>query len=470
MKRIDKSPTDKNLLESVSDDALGRNDDLAAFVGMLDEMEGGYSLCVDGPWGSGKTFFVKQVEMLLRHENDRLEGSYEELDGLVGKGCALGPKTRQDYLPVYFNAWDVDTFPDPLVALVGTMHAEYPKALAHGLVGSSADELLGRASGVIGLISPIVGLVNPLAGAAAKAVAGMVGSAGKAAEPSGVKSLIKSFDDRKNLESAMDKYVDALLENTGDRLVLFVDELDRCEPGFALRLLDEMKFVSRNDRVIVVYSTCLSQLEKAVENFYGEGFDAHRYLSRFFDLPPLHLARVNGRRYFCRCSHFDEDKNQLFIEQVSELIDVKSLSMRDVNRLISEFDESRGSIERNTSSDLCAFIECQLFPVMLAAHLSEDFDWHDMAGGGDFSLLWRYTEGLPRFSKDRESIAYSASGGTGVDRTNPDIIEKYLNALCACLVGDDREAASFERELSKYKMEYDSVGSNDRKLFSRFRY
>jgi len=469
MKRIDKSPTDKNLLESMRDNALGRNDDIVGFVGMLDEMEGGYSLCVDGPWGSGKTFFVKQVEMLLRHENSNLMDSYKELEGLAGRKDPPEPKARQDYLPIYFNAWDVDTFPDPLVALVGTMHAEYPKALVQGLAGSSAGDLLGLASGVVDLASPIVGLANPLAGFATKIAAGITKSIGKVAKSFGTKSLIKSFDDRKNLESAIDKYVDALLKDTGDRLVLFVDELDRCEPGFALKLLDEMKFVTRNDRVIVVYSTCLSQLEKAVGNFYGAGFDAHRYLSRFFDLPPLHLTRVDGGRYLRLSGHFNADST-LVSNQISEIIDVKSLSMRDTNRVISEIDSSRRALVERPSSSLITFIEDQLFPIAVAIQLTgKELNWHEMASKGDFGPLWKYTEDLHLFSTNSEMIANSALPASSSSSSSTDVWD-YLNLLCACLFSADKEADKFESKFYKYMPEYDSIHSADRSLFSRFRY
>jgi energy-coupling factor transporter ATP-binding protein EcfA2 len=463
MKRIDELPTSKKLLESMTNNELDRDEDIASFIGILDEIEGGYSLCIDGPWGSGKTFFVKQVEMLLQHENDKLEESYEELAGLIGKEKSLGPKVEKNYLPVYFNAWDVDTFPDPLIALVGTMCAEHPLDLATDTTGSSVSDLLNRASSVIDLISPIVGLINPLAGVTTKAAADMVDDASRAAESSGIKSLVESFDKRKKLEDVLVKYVDALLKDVGDRLVLFVDELDRCEPRFALRLLDEMKFISRNDRVIVVYSTCLTQLEKAVGNFYGEGFDAHRYLNRFFDLSPLHLNRVDGNKYLCKTGHFNAD-GTIINKQISEIIDVKSLSMRDTNRLISEIDLSRHVLEERPSSSLIGFIEDQLFPVVVAAQLTgEELNWHEMATKKDFGLLWKYTEGLLFFSDKSKSIAGAALAGSS-SLSDADI---YLNLLCAYLFCDNKETAALESELFTYRMEYGSINQLDRKLFSK---
>lgn len=465
MKRIDKSPTDENLLESMTGGALGRNEDIVSFIGMLDEMEGGYSLCVDGPWGSGKTFFVKQVEMLLRHENDKLEGSHEELAALVGDEKPLGPRVKKSYFPVYFNAWDVDTFPDPLIALVGTMRAEHPLALANGADKSTAKDLLGRASDVVGLISPVVGLVNPVAGVVAKVAAGVAGGAIKAAEPSGVEGLVESFSQYRGLEKAMNEYVDALLKDTGDRLVLFVDELDRCEPRFALRLLDEMKFVSRNNRVIVVYSTCLAQLEKAVGNFYGMGFDAHRYLSRFFDLPPLRLKRVDGSKYLRESGSSSAD-DAMVSDQISEIIDVKSLSMRDVNRVISEIDNRRVLVRR-PSSPLVNFIEDQLFPVAVAFQLTEeDPRWHEMAVKGDFGPLWKYTEGLPLFSGSCAAIAGYALPAS--PSPSPADMEGYLNLLCVCLFGSDQEANESKPKLQNYRMEYNFIHPLNRDLFRRF--
>ena len=58
-------PTYENLINHYLHDTIGRNEDLFYFVRMLSELDGGSAVALNGAWGSGKTFFVKQAKMLL---------------------------------------------------------------------------------------------------------------------------------------------------------------------------------------------------------------------------------------------------------------------------------------------------------------------------------------------------------------------------------------------------------------------
>lgn len=65
MKAYDLKPSPKNLTETYCTDAIGRNADLFRFISILDSIEDSCSIALDGNWGSGKTFFVKQAKMVF---------------------------------------------------------------------------------------------------------------------------------------------------------------------------------------------------------------------------------------------------------------------------------------------------------------------------------------------------------------------------------------------------------------------
>ena len=82
MKAYDLKPMHENLLETYRKDIIGRNADIFRFVSILNSIEDGCAIALDGNWGSGKTFFVKQVKMVLDAHNgfinhDEDEGSDE---------------------------------------------------------------------------------------------------------------------------------------------------------------------------------------------------------------------------------------------------------------------------------------------------------------------------------------------------------------------------------------------------------
>ena len=66
MKSLEKLPTSENLDEVAQNDVLDRNRFIANFIRLLASIEGHYSIALDGRWGSGKTFFVKQTERVIR--------------------------------------------------------------------------------------------------------------------------------------------------------------------------------------------------------------------------------------------------------------------------------------------------------------------------------------------------------------------------------------------------------------------
>lgn len=64
---------------------------------------------------------------------------------------------------------------------------------------------------------------------------------------------------------------------------IFIDELDRCRPTFAIELLERVKHFFDVDGCIFVIATDTQQLTHSVKAIYGEGFSADRYIKRFFD-------------------------------------------------------------------------------------------------------------------------------------------------------------------------------------------
>ena len=76
-----------------------------------------------------------------------------------------------------------------------------------------------------------------------------------------------------------------------------MDELDRCRPSYAVRLLERIEHYFINDRITFVFSVNLEQLQHTIKNFYGNDFDACRYLDRFFDLR-LSLPPINTTKYY----------------------------------------------------------------------------------------------------------------------------------------------------------------------------
>lgn len=243
-------------------DALGRD----KFAGTLESIvsvyaETGCVISLNGGWGTGKTTFVKML-----------------LQDMRNKG----------YHPLYFNAWTNDFISDPLVALLSELKEIFPKTDKWDKVitlgGKIAVDVVAQATKSI---------IEKKLGIDVKDIAKTISS-----------DLKKGIDEYSEQKKAFEDFKQALqgyvTDNTTDPdkpVVFFVDELDRCNPHFAVQVLERIKHLFDIPNVIFVIVINKHQLGRAVCGYYGsEGVDADNYFRRFFDIE-LNLPEVDAEKY-----------------------------------------------------------------------------------------------------------------------------------------------------------------------------
>ena len=96
------------------------------------------------------------------------------------------------------------------------------------------------------------------------------------------------------------------------KLVIFIDELDRCRPIFGLSLLEKVKHVFDVDGVEFVFFANLQQVQSMVKKQYGFNIDAETYLSKFFPLSIKLPSDHEASRYNAQDNAF-----QLFHDKIS---------------------------------------------------------------------------------------------------------------------------------------------------------
>ena len=114
-------PTEENLIHTLNKDLLKRNKDLVRFYDLLLAQEGTSSIAIDGRWGSGKTFFVKQSMLLINAKNPMSDMDDEKKASIV---YAIPFPEKSEDVPenynvaVYYDAWENDNDTDPVLSLV----------------------------------------------------------------------------------------------------------------------------------------------------------------------------------------------------------------------------------------------------------------------------------------------------------------------------------------------------------------
>lgn len=363
-------PTYENLFNTYNQDAVGRNADIFAFTEILNEFDTSMSIAIDGNWGSGKSFFVQQVKMVMDAHNDHVpDGKLEHRDEIIYlRKKHYEGKTEPELQPqvcVYYDAWENDNDDDPILSLVYTILQE---------VKADFDckklDFTAIASSIIGLVT-----ARPW-GELAKSL--------KRDNP------MESIENAKELEGKIGEFLDSLLSERGNRLVIFIDELDRCKPEYAVRLLERIKHYFNHDCITFVFSVNTSELQYTIKRFYGEGFDGARYLDRFFDFR-MTLPEVNWKKYY-QIIKFGETL-YLFNLVCHAVIDVYHLEIREVAKFLSTAkaainDEEYVSCYKRFSPDDGVNWGVQyILPIMIGLRIRDKTRYDAFIGGNDSSPM-----------------------------------------------------------------------------------
>ncbi|WP_217578498.1 P-loop NTPase fold protein [Mesorhizobium sp. GbtcB19] len=301
---------EKTELDSIwADDLLGRRSDadfLQAFLTgrMADRQKAGlagaYVLNIDAHWGAGKTFFLERFALQLEASghivarvnawrDDHLDDPFiailaaidEALKPYVVKKGKIatawkGVKDNAVPLVVKFLGGATKTL---VKKFVGTEFVDHIGDVISG--DQATDQTLTSGSGSDdGKDKSIV--EEALAEGASEAAIQIESVVDK-----GTQELIDFFNGQNkatdNFRERLGKAISAFEASIRPPLFVFVDELDRCRPSYAVSLLERVKHLFDADNVVFVFATNSDQLQYSVTGAYGAGFNGFSYLKRFFD-------------------------------------------------------------------------------------------------------------------------------------------------------------------------------------------
>lgn len=315
MKKSTLDATNENIWKSIRNNGFDRIYDICDFINLLERLEGNAYISLDADWGAGKTFFVRQVEETLKFCN-KLSFDMESVSSLPSyeyfKYCRplKSIELKQSYLPVYYNAWLYDSHHDPLLSLISIIVKSCTGVFETKL---DSDSLKSKVASLSQAISPLI--KEPFLAFATASAGAMLSSS-----PIDILDSIQTEDE---IRKCTKKIFDEAISEHADRLVVFIDELDRCRPTFAVEMLEKIKHYFSDDRIIFVVSTNKEQLSHTIKRYYGDEFDSTRYLNKFFDLNiglperKHFLPRYAGEAYW-------------FTSITNELIKFYNLPLRDI--------------------------------------------------------------------------------------------------------------------------------------------
>ena len=358
MKNYSLQPTDENAIELLRTDPIGRNDNVFRFVELLNNIDECCTIAINGEWGTGKTFFVRQVILVLDALNPQSSIS-EDVRNIIKSLLPERIEDIGDYATVYYDAWTYDNDDDPILSLI---HATISSGQSNFAEEKQRSILDGVAALAEALTSRnITSLLKEARG----------------------KDWFETLKDADSIRRIVREFLDALIQEHGNRLVVFVDELDRCKPDYAVRFLERIKHYFYDERITFVFSVSVSQLECTVRNYYGAEFNAVRYLDKFFDLR-MSLPGIDHDRFIRERLNLAGNTrlDSVCIETVKHF----GLSLRETERYVRLIKISvRAAFSKmsNTYSDGNAlrFSVMYFIPIMLGLQMTDMRAYLDFING-----------------------------------------------------------------------------------------
>lgn len=247
-----------------ANDDLHRQNEGELLVRLIQSLAGSYVIAVKGKWGSGKSVFLRRLGAALER---------------------TAPRTPV----IAIDAWRTDHLDDPLIAFVAATEQRISAESTNSKeVVDKGKKILKALAGHIGTLSSSI--TSMVAEANAPGTGAVAGAATTAITDAGAELLraVKAQKDaeaqfREQLAKARDYLTKREYGRPHLAMVVTIDELDRCRPDYAIKVLERIKHFFDVPGVIFVIATDGKNLPNAVASVYGEKVDGELYLRKFFD-------------------------------------------------------------------------------------------------------------------------------------------------------------------------------------------
>ena len=209
----------------------------------IETKETPHTLLLSADYGMGKTFFSTRFTQFLRNEN---------------------------FDVIYFSVWENDYMKEPFVA--------FSKAIVNYIYNkfktkefqNSISNLFSKIQGVVSAISINIG-VNKFCSIDVSA-----------------KELIDAFKEPADPVLEFRKQLaDFISKLKNKKLILIVDELDRCRPDYAMKTLECIKHFFDIEGLFVILPTNINALNNCTKSLYGfdncNKQDKENYFKKFFN-------------------------------------------------------------------------------------------------------------------------------------------------------------------------------------------
>lgn len=248
-------------------DKIGRQETVDKICGLVDSLQKDQNFCLslNGAWGSGKTFVLQMIEEQL--------------------------SKKQEYVIVKYDAWENTFYDDPLIAMLYCILDTLENLASEDVLETiSAGQKKKKSTEMAKKIGEAI---VETAAENNKVVKFSKDAIGK------VKSIIKSYketslatntqtEDYKSYSTFLKQTIKQLNEISSQevyegkqtKLIVLVDEIDRCLPDEQLKILERMHHLFDVKNCAVIVAVNKEAIQNTFEKHYGG--KSEDYFRKFF--------------------------------------------------------------------------------------------------------------------------------------------------------------------------------------------
>jgi len=275
-------------------DLLNRDDFVNQVMSIMDIVstaKGSCTLAIDGKWGSGKTFVLDKLEYKLKREQD-----------------------GNRYLVFHYNCWQYDYYDEPLIAIVSTMIDSIKSS-----VNILPDEVKTNIKAIVNTVGGFIwdvfkesgkNYIKEKTGLDIEKVSERFISEKNALSESEAEKTIDDYQTFNMVMSETREKLSMLAEDI--TLVCVVDELDRCLPSYAIKVMERLHHLFYGVKnSVTIMAVDKAQLVNTIKQIYGDNINTNEYLRKFIDYEmTLDTGIINEKftqKYKSYISLFDSD-------------------------------------------------------------------------------------------------------------------------------------------------------------------
>lgn len=286
-----------------------RKEEIASLKQIIDNREyykenseEGLSILINGSWGSGKSTFINSFK--------------ESIDS-----------KKYEILDVY-NSFEYDFYENPFIPFFSFLHDELMNEIdVDKIVNITSNHVNKKIIDVVCKIGKDI--IKNKTGVDISNISQILDQCIN--EYTEKSSVYNDFEELNKIK----KDIKQKIEKKKKTIILLIDELDRCNPKFAIGTLEIIKYFFDIKNFIVIISLDKKQLQESVKTIYGQNMDSDIYFSKFFDYQ-FNLTKLE----FKDIVDYSGDNTILeLLPNIDYIFNKLSISIRDSKKIFNEFSK-----------------------------------------------------------------------------------------------------------------------------------